>query len=54
MLFYIDNASFKSIAIPAISTGIYGFPKKLCADTIFEAITKFQTEKYEVRTDEVP
>jgi O-acetyl-ADP-ribose deacetylase (regulator of RNase III) len=41
MLLYIDNSSVQSIAIPAISTGIYGFPKRLCADTILEAINKF-------------
>jgi O-acetyl-ADP-ribose deacetylase (regulator of RNase III) len=31
----------KSIAMPAISSGIYGFPKPLCAKTFFQAIEDF-------------
>jgi len=33
-----------SIALPAISTGIYGFPKDRAAGIIFSAIEKFFAE----------
>ena len=31
----------ESVSIPAISSGIFGFPKPLCAKTFFYGITKF-------------
>ena len=36
-----DGFSLKSIALPAISTGIFGFPKQLAADIIFSTIEQF-------------
>ncbi|XP_072026036.1 protein mono-ADP-ribosyltransferase PARP14-like [Amphiura filiformis] len=34
-----------SIAIPAISTGVYGFPIKLCAELVVEATINFMARK---------
>jgi O-acetyl-ADP-ribose deacetylase (regulator of RNase III) len=36
-----DELNLKSIALPAISTGIYGFPKDPAARVIFEAIKEY-------------
>ena len=33
-----DELCCETISIPAISSGLFGFPVKLCAETIFEAI----------------
>lgn len=33
-----------SVAIPAISTGIFGYPKKRAAEVIFAAIQRYCTE----------
>ena len=36
-----DELACSSIALPAISTGIFGFPKDIAAGVIFEAITEY-------------
>ena len=36
-----EELEVKSIALPAISTGIYGFPKKRAARMMFEAVEKY-------------
>ena len=36
-----DELKLESIALPAISTGIFGFPKERAANIIFSAIEKF-------------
>ena len=36
-----EELGVKSIAIPAISTGIFGFPKKRAAALIFQAVVEF-------------
>ena len=39
-----DELKLTSIAMPAISTGIYGFPKERAAKIIFSAIEKYFAE----------
>ena len=39
-----DELGLKSIAFPAISTGIFGFPKERAAKVIFEAIENYFKE----------
>jgi putative ATPase len=48
-LIMANKLKCKSIAIPAISSGIYGFPKPLCAKTFFEAIEDF-AQQFESET----
>jgi O-acetyl-ADP-ribose deacetylase (regulator of RNase III) len=39
-----DSKRFKTIAMPAISAGIFGFPKDRCAVIIVDEIIRFATE----------
>lgn len=40
-----EQMNVVSISIPAISSGIFGFPKDQCAEVFFKAIKDFLTEK---------
>ncbi len=42
-----DEFSYKSISIPAISSGKFKFPKQLCAKIFFESIKKYLLEQNE-------
>ncbi len=39
-----DELRLNSISIPAVSSGIFGFPKDQCAEVFFKAITNFLKE----------
>lgn len=40
-----DKYKVESIAFPAISTGIFGYPKDKCADIMLSTIVKYLSEK---------
>lgn len=42
-----SEKNFSSISIPAISSGIFGFPKDRCATIIVEEIKNFIKENYD-------
>ena len=47
-----DEYNFKSIAFPAISTGIYGVPPKLAADAMINAVLEY-IDKYRKNIDKI-
>jgi O-acetyl-ADP-ribose deacetylase (regulator of RNase III) len=52
-LLLADSRHFRSLALPAISTGIFGFPKELGAQTILDAILQFLQEHPETSLSEI-
>ena len=42
LLFLSECKFHKSIAIPAVSAGIFRFPKRACAESIYEGVIAFQ------------
>ncbi|HIE79337.1 MAG TPA: hypothetical protein EYQ03_01375, partial [Nitrospinaceae bacterium] len=40
----------RTIAFPAISTGIFGFPLKLAAETLLTAVWQYLSQKSEIET----
>ena len=38
---FAERYACRSVAIPAISSGIFGFPKRLCAKTLFDAVEQY-------------
>ena len=45
-----EEKKLKSIAFPAISTGIFGFPLKLAAETLLTAVWQYLSQKSEIET----
>jgi O-acetyl-ADP-ribose deacetylase len=45
-----EEKGLKSIAFPAISTGIYGFPLKLAAETLLNAVWQYLSNETGIKT----
>lgn len=39
-----EDGRVESVSIPAISSGIFGFPKELCAEILFQTVIDFSFE----------
>ena len=43
-LYEAEEVEVDSIALPAISSGIYGMPKEVCAEVMFDAVEEYSTQ----------
>ena len=50
VLTHADNYGCNSVALPAISSGIFDFPKRLCAKEIFDAMEQFAEDRADFST----
>ena len=50
VLGFADNYGCCSVALPAISSGIFDFPKRLCAKEMFDAIEQFAEDRADFST----
>lgn len=48
-----EKNSFKSISVPAISSGIFGFPKDRCASILVEEAVQFLTSNFDITSVEL-
>lgn len=48
-----EKNSFKSISVPAISSGIFGFPKDMCASILVEEAVQFLTSRFDTTAVEL-
>ncbi len=45
-----DEAKIKTVSFPAISTGIFGFPLELAAETLLDAIWSYLSQTTQIQT----
>ena len=50
VLGFADNYGCQSVALPAIYSGIFDFPKRLCAIEMFDAIEQFAEDRADFST----
>ncbi len=43
---FAERYGCKSVALPALSSGIFKFPKRLCAKVMFDAVEEFAEKHY--------